>query len=296
MRLPPELAQTLAVTVEHGSLEAAARALHVTQSAVSQRLQTLERLAGQVLLVRSRPVRATPAGEVVIRFARQVAQLDEQASASLGIAEGRRPAIAIGVNADSLATWFLPPLARLSTRHGVTFELHRDDEGRTADLLAKGTVVAAVTTRREPVPGCTVTPLGSVEYRAVASPEFVERWFAAGVTADALASAPVVDLDSHDTLQTTYLESAGVNPALPPRHRIPASADFVRAIEHSMGWGVLPRPQYDGLDTMVGLGGASVMVSLFWQQWRVHSDLLHEVAAEVVKEAARCLVSPGASL
>jgi len=286
MKIPPELAQTLATTVECGSLEAAAKALHVTQSAVSQRLQTLERLTGQVLLVRSRPVRATPAGEVVVRFARQVAHLDDQASANLGIADAQHRSIAIGVNADSLATWFLAPLARLTARHAVTFELHRDDEGRTADLLANGTVVAALTTQRDPVPGCTVTPLGNVEYRAVASPDFVARWFADGLSAEAFEHAPVIDLDSHDTLQSQYLEGVGADPSSSPRHRIPASADFVRAIELGMGWGVLPRLQYLGRETLTELGGSTVRVPLYWQQWRVHSELLGQVADEVAREAA----------
>ena len=289
MKIPPDLAHTLAVAVEHGSLEGAAKALHATQSAVSQRLQTLERLTGQVLLVRSRPVRATAAGDVVIRFARQVAHLDGDAAAALGLHTPQRASIAIGVNADSLATWFLAPLARLASQHHVTFDLYRDDEDRTADLLANGTVAAAVTTRRDPVPGCTVTPLGVVTYGAVAAEKFAAQWFGHGASAEALAQAPVVDLDHHDTLQTRYLEAVGVDPMLPPRHRIPASADFVRAIALGLGWGVLPRIQRESLTGAVDLGGPTVSVPLFWQQWRVHSDLLGHVATEIAAEAARSL-------
>src|SRR4051795_8420769 len=61
-----------AATIDHGSLEAAAGALHVTPSAVSQRLKALERAVGAVLLQRSRPVRPTEPGEEVLRLARQV--------------------------------------------------------------------------------------------------------------------------------------------------------------------------------------------------------------------------------
>ena len=51
----PQL-RALAAAVDHGSLEAAARALHLTPSAVSQRIKALEQGAGAVLLRRSRPV------------------------------------------------------------------------------------------------------------------------------------------------------------------------------------------------------------------------------------------------
>ncbi|WP_062206249.1 ArgP/LysG family DNA-binding transcriptional regulator [Demequina salsinemoris] len=289
MQIPADLAQTLATAVEEGSLEGAARALHLTQPAVSQRLRTLERLTGQVLLVRSRPVRATPAGEIVLRYAKQVARLDAETSDLLGLSTAGTPSLSIGVNADSLATWFLPPLARLTDRLGVVFDLHRDDEGRTADLLANGTVAAAVTTQRDPVPGCTSTRLGTIAYRAVASEGFARRWFPAGVTREALAVAPLVDVDREDRLQTRYLEVMGVDAALPPRHRIPTTPDFGRAIEMGMAWGLMPQVQRDASTGIVDLGGPDVTVDLYWQQWRVHSTLLDEVAAEIAAEAARQL-------
>ncbi len=292
MRVPADLALTLATAVDEGSLDAAARVLHLTQPAVSQRLQALERLTGQVLLVRSRPVRPTPAGEVVIRFARQVSQLDAEVGDALGLAHAATPSLSIGVNSDSLATWFLAPLARLTHRRGVVFDLHRDDEGRTADLLANGTVSAAVTTQRTPVPGCTVSRLGTESYRAVASAAFAERWVPHGATIDELALAPLVDVDHEDRLQTRYLEARGVDPASPPRHRIPTTSDFARAIEAGMAWGLMPREQRDAA-SVLDLGGPEITVELYWQQWRVGSELLDEFAAEVKAEAARSL-SPSA--
>ena len=59
MRVPYELAETLAVVVGEGTLDAAARRLHITPSAVSQRIKTLEEQLGRVVLVRSKPVRLT---------------------------------------------------------------------------------------------------------------------------------------------------------------------------------------------------------------------------------------------
>ncbi|MFW7413623.1 ArgP/LysG family DNA-binding transcriptional regulator [Demequina sp. SO4-18] len=291
MRVPADLAATLAAAVEEGSLEGAARVLHVTQPAVTQRIQALERTVGQVLLVRSRPVRATAAGMAVIRFARQIEDLDREVRVALDIESGQRATIAIAINGDSLATWFLGPLASLAEELSVSFHLHRADEERTADLLTDGTVAAAVTTRPDPVPGCTVTRLGEMRYAAYASRDFATRWFPDGASAMALEGAPVVDVDADDALQTRYLVAKGADPAAPPRHRIPGSVEMIRAIELGMGWGVLPPELAARSDALVELGGPAVTVPLHWQQWRVSSGLLDRVAAGIAQRAGALLAT-----
>src|SRR3954467_2538483 len=103
-----DLAQLRALdaTVREGTLEAAARALHITPSAVSQRLRALEVAAGRILLVRSRPVRVTDSGRAVLALARQVELLTADVALELGgDAPGRMPTLPIAVNADSMATW-----------------------------------------------------------------------------------------------------------------------------------------------------------------------------------------------
>jgi len=64
--------QTLGNIVEHGSLSAAARAMRVSQPAVTKQLQRLETELGVALLVRGpkRQAVLTPAGERVMTFAR----------------------------------------------------------------------------------------------------------------------------------------------------------------------------------------------------------------------------------
>lgn len=294
MRIPFELAETLAAVVDEGTLDAAARRLHVTPSAVSQRVKALEEQLGRVVLVRSKPVRATEAGASVIRLARQLALLEHDALAELGGEDAAaRIGVALAVNADSLATWFLEPLARLAARRPVVFELHRDDQDFTAGLLESGTVMAAVTSRGTPVAGCRVVPLGTMRYEAVATPAYVAAWLPGGATAGALAEAPLVDFDRRDDLQTVWLRGRGVR-GVPPRHYVPASSDFARAVRLGLGWGLLPPFQSAaGLaeGTLVRLGGDPVDVPLFWQQWNLRSPLLDAIAAEVVAEGRRVLAA-----
>ncbi len=293
-----DLAQlrALAAAVDEGTLDGAARRLHVTPSAVSQRLKALEVAAGRVLLVRSKPVRPTAGGEAVLRLARQVELLAADTAALLDRAdEHPAPAVAVAVNADSLATWVLPALAPLAGE--VRLELHREDQARTSDLLRAGTVMAAVTAEAEPVPGCSVERLGAMRYRPRASRAFVERWMPEGPTLAALAAAPAVVFDRDDRLQDDYLRrlTRGRADVRPPQHRVPASADFLTAVRLGLGWGMLPDLQLgaDDGDLVAFDPRVAVDVALHWQQWKLRSPALDSVAAALLG-AARAQLRQGA--
>lgn len=288
MPIPVDLARTLAVVVDEGTIDAAARRLRITPSAVSQRIKTLEQQLGRVLLVRSKPARATEAGGAVVRLARQLALLEHDALAELGQSDDDTVSIPLAVNADSLGTWFLPALARLSAEHPVVFDLHRDDQDFTAGLLESGAVMGAVTSQETPVAGCLVSALGVMRYEAVATPAFVRRW----QTDDGLDRAPVVQFDRRDELQNVYLVRRGVDPATPPRHYVPASNDFATAVKLGLGWGLLPAFQSTAeLESgeLVRLGGRPADVPLYWQQWNLRSPLLDRIAEVVADEARRAL-------
>jgi LysR family transcriptional regulator, chromosome initiation inhibitor len=294
MRISVDLATTLAAVVDGGTLDAAARALHITPSAVSQRIKTLEEQLGRVVVVRSKPARLTDAGVAIVRMARQVTLLEHDTLALLGAdaADAKRTSVPLAVNADSLATWFLEPLARLSERHPVVFELHRDDQDFTAGLLESGTVMGAVTSRAQPVAGCRVSALGAMRYEAVATRAFMQRWMPDGADARALAVAPLVDFDRRDDLQTEWLRAAGLDADAPPRHYVPASNDFATAVRLGVGWALLPRFQSQaGLDAgeLVLIGGSPIDVPLYWQQWNLRSPLLDAIADEIVDEGRRLL-------
>jgi LysR family transcriptional regulator, chromosome initiation inhibitor len=284
--------QALASAVSEGTLDAAARKLHVTPSAISQRIKALETTTGRVLLTRSKPVRPTASGETLLRAARQLEAITADVARELGDEEaGRPPVMALAVNADSLATWFVAALADLGS--GLAFDLRRADETRTAELLRQGTVMAAVTASAEPVPGCTVQPLGRMRYRPRASRAFAERWFADGVGPEQLSKAPLVDFDREDQLQERYLRRRTRRPLNPPRHYVPGSGAFVQAVRLGVGWGMVPDLQatpLPGEDELVELDPrGSFDVRLFWQQWRLSSPALERVATAVRDRAAAVL-------
>src|SRR3712207_9266790 len=140
-----DLAQLRALdaTVRGGTLEAAARALHVTPSAISRRLRALEVATGRILLVRTKPVQVTESGQAVLRLARQVDLLAADVARELGgnSTPDAVPTLPIAVNADSMATWVLPALAPLA--RAVALDPYRGEPEHTTPPLRAGTVMEA---------------------------------------------------------------------------------------------------------------------------------------------------------
>jgi LysR family transcriptional regulator (chromosome initiation inhibitor) len=281
---------TLVALADEGTFEAAARRLHVTASAVSQRVRSAEVAAGQVLVQRTNPVRMTAAGESLLRYARQVRLLQRDAERELEQNPDDALTIAIAVNADSLATWFLDALAPLAASENVVFDLHREDQARTLSLLRSGAVAAAVSSTAEAVQGCSSTRLGLMRYRAVCSNDFAGRWSPGSPTLSSLGAAPVVVFDRNDDLQHRFHQSVTGRALSAPRHYIPTSADFAAAIRLGFGWGLLPEQQCrDEIEagSLVELAADSpVDVPLYWQRWNLRSAVLDAVT-DAVTDAAR---------
>ena len=286
--------RTLTALVDEGTFEAAARALHVTPSAVSQRIRAMEQAVGRVLVRRTTPVATTPAGDIVLRHARQVLVLDEDALGEL-LADGKDRLLSVAVNADSLSTWFLEALSAVAREQGVAFEIHREDEEHTTSLLRSGTVMAAVTSTPEAVQGCTVEGLGAMRYLVVCTPEFDTRYLDGRGDPELLADAPVIDFDRRDDLQSRVLRDVLGREPQGPRHFIPASQDFARAVRLGMGWGAVPESQCrDALaagELVLLLPDRPVDVRLYWQRWNLRSPALDRLT-DVVRDQAAARLHP----
>ena len=273
---------TFQAVIAEGSFEAAARALHVTPSAVSQRIKALEQDVGQVLVRRAKPAAPTGAGQALVRYAGQVALLEREAlAAARGALAGSRVRISVVVNADSLHTWFLPVLTRVPD---VLFDLHQDDQEYTADLLRAGTAMAAVTAQHVAVQGCRVERLGAMRYLAVAAP---------GFDAGDLAAAPVILLNRKDQLQHRFLTALTRRRLDPPVHYVPAAAAFVDAVRLGLGWALVPeqiaRADIDAGRVVELTPGRHLDVPLYWQYWRMQSEVLTALTEAVKAVAAEVL-------
>ncbi|MEH0109169.1 LysR family transcriptional regulator ArgP [Tersicoccus sp. MR15.9] len=310
MNVSTDQLAALVAVVDEGSFDGAAAVLHLTPSAVSQRIRALEESLGQVLVRRSRPVQPTEPGRAVLRTARQVLHLQHDITASLGgdqeaTADGgggvHRPtaAVSVAVNSDSLATWFMPALEALRAWGDVAVDLHRDDELRSADLLRDGRVMAAVAATPVRVQGCSVTPLGALRYHPVANPHVAARWFDGGVTPASLRRAPVVDFDREDSLQRRFvgLLDGGADPDehgiadAAPRSYVPSSREYADAIRLGLGWGLVPTDQLDDRLVALDVGPGHLDVPLYWLRWTLDSPVLAALT-DAVQAAARARLRP----
>lgn len=292
---PVEHLSTFITIVDEGSFEGAARKLHLTPSAISQRVKAMEQRVGSVLLQRTRPISLTSAGSTVLRVARQLARLTDDAAQELGMSVGGKTVLPIVVNADSLATWFVPALAAAATETGAHFEITRADETMSTERLKSGEAVAALTATREPVAGCTSTRIGVDRYRAVCAPEFFDDYFSNGVSAETLEAAPMIEFDRHDEFQRRFIRRVTRARIDPPRHFVPSSHEFALAIELGMGWGMVPELQCKAALSAGRLveikPESSLAMPLFWQRWNIPSPLLDRVSAVIISHAHRALHS-----
>lgn len=289
----------LAAVVREGSFERAAKALHVTPSAISQRVRLLEERTGCALVVREQPCRATEMGRRLCQHIDRVRLLEQDLSdavPSLVSERAARVQLPVAVNADSLATWFASAVASFAADAPVLVEIAVDDQDHTAEWLRSGAVMAAVTGTARPATGCNSQALGAMRYVAAASPAFRTRHFAEGVGAGTLAVAPSLVFNAKDALQSQWARRLCHRHVELPRHVVPSPHAFVTAALAGMGWGLHPLSliaQHLKDGSLVDLAPTMPLdVPLHWQQARAASAVLEGVTRQVVAAARRALLQP----
>ncbi|MCL6246726.1 LysR family transcriptional regulator ArgP [Acinetobacter sp. ANC 4945] len=276
---------------ETGSFEQAALRLNITASAVTLRLQTLEKKLGHVLIVRERPCRPTLAGQSLLHYLQHSKLLEHNFLQNLtGQTANAFYQVNIATNADSLATWLLPLLKDLLIEEKIVIHFQVDDQSQTHHLLEAGLVNACVTTESEAMKGCVAEYLGEMHYRFVATPDFIQRWFGQGVTRNALRAAPALIFNEKDDLHTQSIQkNFGLNPSQYPHYFIPSSTAFFDAITMGLGYGWLPDYQSKDLlaaGKLIELSTElSIDLALYWHHWNQQSVQLQKLTAVVLQHA-----------
>jgi LysR family transcriptional regulator, chromosome initiation inhibitor len=281
----------LVAIADGGSFEAAARQLHVTPSAVSQRIRALEEAAGQVVVSRGTPCRPTAHGERLVQLGRQTRLLYDEARAELSAQSAVD--VPVAVNADSLATWFRDVLAEAAGWDATAVILHVEDQAYSQDLLRRGDVLAAVTSNPGTVQGCSIEPLGALRYVPAAAPAFAGRWH--GERGPDWQAMPMVIFNDKDDLQGQQLDRLGVRRRPAVVHQVPAAVDFYEAIRLGLGWGMVSLLQAHAdlaAGHLVRLSPDVLDVPLHWQRWRLQAPRLVALTEAVRRAAGRHLSRP----
>lgn len=296
----PDALECLAAIIEEGGFERAAQRLSITQSAVSQRLRALEAQVGTVLIVRSRPLKPTPAGQLMLKHAKMMRLLradleNELRELAPSAAGGGRDEerISIAINADSIATWALPALDALACQ-GLPVEIITDDQEFTHEWLREGQVLGCVTSLGQALRGCRMEPLGSMDYVAVAHEAYARAHCPKGLNAHNFHQLPFVAFNRKDHLQHGFVEQAFGLPRVGLKQLfVPSSEGQIRAVR--AGWGVSVLPELAVRDLvargeLVNLAPRHRLgVTLYWHCWNLSSDVLDTLTAALTEAAARNL-------
>jgi DNA-binding transcriptional LysR family regulator len=127
--------------VQHGSIRAAADALHVAQSAVSRQLQSLEQeLDVQLIERRARGIVPTPAGELLYRYWRDASFHVERLRSEIDALQGLRRGNVRIAAVESLMTGLLPDaIDKFRALHpGITFEVTMAGSDGVAQAVRSG--------------------------------------------------------------------------------------------------------------------------------------------------------------
>jgi LysR family transcriptional regulator (chromosome initiation inhibitor) len=296
----PIALECLAAIVEEGGFERAAQRLNITQSAVSQRLRTLEAAVGTVLIVRSRPLKPTSAGYLLLKHTRQMrllrADLERELrelapSSAHGAREEER--VSIAVNADSIATWALPALNTVIAQ-GVPIELITDDQDFTHEWLREGQVLGCVTTLKQALRGCKVLPLGAMNYVAVAQARYAREHLPDGLTPHNFRDVPFVAFNRKDDMQAEFVGKAfGLRRVSLNQLFVPSSEGQVRAVLAGWGVSVVPELLTRGLVAQGELVNVApqvrVPVQLYWHCWNLESGVLNQLTTALTAAAGQAL-------
>jgi LysR family transcriptional regulator (chromosome initiation inhibitor) len=238
-----KLLEALAAVVECGGFERAGEALGLSQSAISQRIRTLEVRLGQPVLVRTPALVPTPAGRHLLNHARRVQLLERDLRQALPTLESEAPRLRIAVNADSLVTWWAGATGRLCEEEGVLLDLVVEDQDVGLKRLRDGDVAACLCASPQPVAGARSLGLGTMSYHPLATPAYRDRYFPEGPDAEAFRRAPAIVFGSNDQLQHRFLDQCSGYCGPFPYHLCPASEGFVRLALAGMGYGMIPLMQ-----------------------------------------------------
>jgi LysR family transcriptional regulator (chromosome initiation inhibitor) len=198
--------------------------------------------------------------------------------------------LAVGINADSLATWFLDAIRRFLVEEKVLLDIRVDDQEQTHRLLRDGEVVGCISTQERPMQGCRMAYLGRMRYRLLATPGFAAGWFPRGLTIEEAGKAPILIFNRKDELhQKLFLQALGEAPDPLPTLYVPSSEKFADIIASGLAYGMLPDQQSRTLieeGRLIDLApDCHVPVKLYWHCWNLKSNLLEELTRDLIEQS-----------
>jgi DNA-binding transcriptional LysR family regulator len=238
--------KTLLWVVRLGGIGAAAQHLHMTQPAITRRIQELEKELGAPVLRREgRNVVPTALGQSCLQGAERI--LAEIAGLRMA-ASGKQIAgtIRIGVGEVIAMTWLYRLHARIEERYpNVRLEIDVDLSNRLLNKLLHDKIDMALLPGPTALPNVVRTDLGSVSLEWMAAPRLWTQDGSRPLTPAQLANLPIVtlphDANVHDVM-TDWFHRSGVRP---PRVHCCNSINVVQyLVRQGLGISLMPPGLY----------------------------------------------------
>lgn len=289
----PHLEVLLAVERE-GSLDRAALTKGVTKSAISQTLKLLEERMGAVTLNRN-STETTHLGAKLCRHMEHVNLLEQrfliENAHLLGKIELPSVTVKIAIDDDSLSSWFTDVVKGTHAIHDrVLLDIVMAKGDETFREMQDGKISAAISTRDTPLPNFTTYTLGRHIYYATATPEFVSRYFANGVTIDALKQAPSVRYGRQRDHSDQWIERAFDANEIISSDTVASSHGIANACIDGAAWGMNPsllvKDYLDRGELVELIPGVTIAQNIYWHVSSIGNETLAPVTRNV-RDAAQ---------
>jgi LysR family transcriptional regulator (chromosome initiation inhibitor) len=292
-----KLLSALTEVIELQSFESAANKLFVSQSAISQRIKSLEEYIGQPVLIRSQPIVLTTAGEQLVSHFKKVKQLENELAPVLSPDKPQQPVkVSLAVNADSIATWFIQAITPVLQNHLVELNLMIEHEERTLDKLRTGEAIGAVSVIEKPLKGYRSFRLGKMEYCLVANKAFKNKYFKNGVNRESLKMAPAISYDHKDDMHVRFIAKRFDLAASEYYcHSVRSSEAFVELAKQGVAYCLLPKLQIANelaSGELISISPENELIeTLYWHSWVLVKGINKNISQQIVKVGQEKLAS-----
>lgn len=225
-----------------GSISKAAARIGITQPTASAHVRSLETGLGRMLFKRgARGLKPTVAAD---DLARSVAAYLDGIEGALAAAKARSSELAGTVHlagpAEFMSDQVMPLLAPLMAE-GISFRVRVGGRERLYELLEEGVVDLAVTASGPELKTVGYAEIGRERLLLVGSVATAARLGAREVTADLLASLPLVAYDDELPLvREMWRHLFKTSPELRAATTVPDLRALARLVREGAGWSVLP--------------------------------------------------------
>lgn len=286
-----KLLEAVASVIKKGSFDRAARDLHISQSAISQRIRQLEEQLGRPIIVRKNPPEPTELGRHLLAHFMKVRMLERELQDQID-PSGPQTAthLSLAINRDSLTLWFVEAMGQFIKDENIVLEVLAEDQELTHEYLKDGRVFGCVSSRKSALQGCRVEHLGTMSFYLCATPEFASRWFSKGVGKKSLLKAPGVIFDEKDHMLHDFLEKKfKITMDSPPLHVIPALGEYERFITDGFAYGLLAKSQVEegfASGELINLApDKNFLMDLYWHSWQLSSEIGETFTKTLLREA-----------